>query len=345
MADDFRLKSTVFRQEREPSWRELEMLIQRWESRGLRGLTAAQALRLPLLYRAVLSSLSVARSISLDRNLLDYLESLSARAYFCVHSVHTAPLTAVRIFFAWQFPEAMRQSAWAIGLAALILAAGIATGLILTLLNDDWFFAFASGSMAGDRTPDSTAAGLRASLYDFDAELVDMLKLFAADLFSHNARIGVLCFALGFAFGVPVVLLLFSNGATIGAFIALYARHDLTYELLGWMLIHGVTEILALLICAAAGLMLGRAMAFPGRQRRLDALAEAGRTAGRLAVGAILLFFVAALLEAFPRQLITHDHVRWLIAVSSLFLWGLYATATWYDRDADSDETARDDIR
>ena len=46
MADDFRLKSTVFRQEREPSWRELEILIQRWESRGLHGLSAAQALRL-----------------------------------------------------------------------------------------------------------------------------------------------------------------------------------------------------------------------------------------------------------------------------------------------------------
>ena len=139
------------------------------------------------------------------------------------------------------------------------------------------------------------------------------------------------------------MLLLFSNGATLGAFVALYASHGLTYELLGWMLIHGVTEILALLICAAAGLMLGRAMAFPDRRPRLDALSDAGRTAGRLAVGAILMFFIAALLEAFARQLITPDHMRWLIAVSSLFLWGLYATATWSDQAEDGDDTDRDD--
>ncbi len=344
MADDFRLKSTVFRQEREPSWRELEALVQRWESRGLRGLSATQALRLPLLYRAALSSLSVARSISLDRNLSDYLESLSARAYFCVHGVHTAPLAAVRTFFFRQFPDAIRQSAWAIGLAILIFTAGIATGLILTLINDDWFFAFVSSAMAGDRTPDSTTANLRAALYNFDIKLTDMLKLFAAELFSHNAGIGLLCFAFGFAFGVPVVLLLFSNGATLGAFVALYASHGLTYELLGWMLIHGITEILALLLCAAAGLMLGRAMAFPGRRQRLDALADAGRTAGRLAVGAIFLFFIAAVLEAFPRQLITQDHIRWLIAVSSLFIWGLYITATWRGRKVDSTDAVHDGI-
>lgn len=344
MADDFRLKSTVFRQEREPSWRELEALVRRWESKGLRGLTATQALRLPLLYRAALSSLSVARSISLDRNLLDYLESLSARAYFCVHGVHTAPLAAVRAFFLRQFPEAMRQSAWAIGFATLIFAAGIATGLILTTINDDWFFAFVGSALAGDRTPEGTTASLRAALYDFDVNLTDMLKLFAAKLFSHNAGIGLLCFALGFAFGVPVILLLFSNGATLGAFVALYASHGLAFELLGWMLIHGITEILALLLCAAAGLMLGRAMAFPGRRQRLDALVDAGRTAGHLVVGAILLFFIAALLEAFPRQLITQDQIRWLIAIGSLLLWGLYITATWRSRPAASKDTVGDDV-
>lgn len=327
MADDADLKSTAFRREREPSWRELDKLVTRWESRGLRGLTAAQALRLPLLYRAALSSLSVARSISLDRNLLAYLESLSARAYFCVHGNHVALLPAVLAFVTRGFPEAVRRSAWAIGLAALVFAVGVAVGLSLTLLNDDWFFAFVDGAMAAGRTPDSTTAELQASLHGFDVKLTDMLKLFAAYLFSHNAQIGVLCFILGFAFGVPVVLLLFANGATLGAFIGLYAGHGLTYQLLGWILLHGVTEILAILLSAAGGLMLGGALAFPGQRRRLDALAAAGRTAGRLAVGAVVLFFIAALLEAFPRQLIDDDDIRWLIAVSSLFLWGLYAIA------------------
>ena len=40
-------------------------------------------------------------------------------------------------------------------------------------------------------------------------------------LFQHNAKIGFLCFALGFALGVPVIYLLMSNGLMLGSFLAL----------------------------------------------------------------------------------------------------------------------------
>ena len=79
------LKSFEFRREREKTWRELEKLVDTVEKNGVRGLSARQLARLPQLYRAALSGLSVARAISLDKNLVDYLESLCARAYFCVY--------------------------------------------------------------------------------------------------------------------------------------------------------------------------------------------------------------------------------------------------------------------
>ena len=82
-----RLKSTEFRKEREASWRELERLVDRCERKGIRSLEAAELARLPVLYRATVSSLSVARAISLDRNLVEYLEALSTRAYSSVYGV------------------------------------------------------------------------------------------------------------------------------------------------------------------------------------------------------------------------------------------------------------------
>jgi hypothetical protein len=58
------LKSHVFRRERETSWRELEGLLGRAERRGgIRNLDLAELIRLPMLYFASLSSLSVARNI------------------------------------------------------------------------------------------------------------------------------------------------------------------------------------------------------------------------------------------------------------------------------------------
>ena len=64
------LKSSEFRKGREEGWRELENLVQRVERRGVRSLTLDELQQLPMLYRAALSSLSVARTIALDRNLL-----------------------------------------------------------------------------------------------------------------------------------------------------------------------------------------------------------------------------------------------------------------------------------
>ena len=79
------LKSSEFRKGREASWRELEDLVGRVERRGVRALSLAELLRLPILYRAALSSLSVARTIALDRNLLLYLESVALRSFLAVY--------------------------------------------------------------------------------------------------------------------------------------------------------------------------------------------------------------------------------------------------------------------
>ena len=75
------LKSREFRKGREEGWRELEDMVRRVERRGVHSLSLDELQRLPILYRAALSSLSVARTIALDRNLLLYLENLALRAY------------------------------------------------------------------------------------------------------------------------------------------------------------------------------------------------------------------------------------------------------------------------
>ena len=74
------LKSHRFRLEREADWRRLESLLRRVEQGSARSLSYDEMVALPGLYRSTLSSLSVARAISLDRSVVDYLEGLSARA-------------------------------------------------------------------------------------------------------------------------------------------------------------------------------------------------------------------------------------------------------------------------
>ena len=75
------LKSQRFREEREGDWRRLEKLLERLEQGGQQALSDDELISIPVLYRASLSSLSVARATSLNQALLDYLEGQIGRAH------------------------------------------------------------------------------------------------------------------------------------------------------------------------------------------------------------------------------------------------------------------------
>jgi uncharacterized membrane protein SpoIIM required for sporulation len=145
----------------------------------------------------------------------------------------------------------------------------------------------------------------------------------------------MLCFALGFALGLPTVILLVQNGLMLGAFYALYVSRGLGLELGGWLFIHGVTELLAIVLCGAAGLALGGAVAFPGAHSRLANLAATGRLAARVVIGAVGLLLVAGLLEGLGRQLITDTSLRYAIAATTAVAWCLYFGFTGRDRAHD----------
>jgi uncharacterized membrane protein SpoIIM required for sporulation len=319
------LKSAAFRAEREGTWKELEGELTRLERYGLPALASSELTRLPVLYRAALSSLSVARAISLDHALVAYLEALSARAYIAVYAPRRHAGVAVREFLGRRFPSAVRAHAWHVLLSATIIVLGVWAGFHLTAADPERFYAFVDPAMASGRGPGSSAEALRKVLYD-EGSTKDALTTFAMFLFSHNAQIGFLAVAVGVLGGVPSALLMFANGLVLGAFAQLYAAHGLSMDFWAWVLPHGVTELSAVVLCGAAGLVLGQAVVFPGREERLAGLTRRGRDAGVIAVGAVVLFFVAGLIEGIFRQLVQSVPVRVSVAVVTAVLWGAYFT-------------------
>ncbi len=323
MSRDFQLRSYEFRRERASSWRELESLVSRCEKRGPRSLSAKELARLPVLYRAALSSLSVARGISLDRALQSYLESLTARAYFVVYRPKERAMKAFVEFFWYTFPQAVRHYRRPLQLATAIFVAGASTGYLMTLHDDANFYTFVNANLAGGRGPSSSAESLKETLYSEESKNGN-LATFAAYLFKNNATIGLLAFALGGLAGIPVFLLLFNNGLMLGAFAAIHAEKGLSVDLWGWLLPHGVTEILAIVLCGAGGLGIARGILFPKDLGRVDALKVEGRSAGAIALGSIALFVLAGLLEGFFRQMVQDIYVRYAVAMATAFLWAWY---------------------
>jgi uncharacterized membrane protein SpoIIM required for sporulation len=321
---DYRMKSVEFRKEREKDWQELERLISEAEKHGLQNMSASDLASLPVHYRAALSSLSVARSISLDANLLLYLENLANRAFIRVYGVRHRLGEVFLLFLNRRFPAEVRRFRWLMLLSAAIFLLGGVSGFVQVMQDPDNYYHLVHTSMAQGRDPSTTTEELRGFLYDEDATAWGGLTHFASFLFTHNSQVGILCFALGFALGLPVFYLMFVNGQILGAMSALYHQHGLLVEFWAWVFPHGVTELAAIIFCGGAGLALGRAMIFPGRTTRLASLAAQGRRAGLIVLGCIGMLAVAALIEGLFRQLVHSLILRFLVVGVTAVLW------TWY---------------
>lgn len=305
--------SLTFRREREPEWNELDTLIARVLSSGLQTLSGAELRKMPVLYRRALTSLAVARKTALDRTLVEYLDALTARAYVAIYGSKRPRAFAFWNFFFERLPGNTLRLAPEIILATSLFVIGVIVAAALFQLDSHWYYAFMPEAMSGDRTPASSTESLRATLYD-TSDKDDFLAVFSSFLFVHNAGIGLVAFALGFAAGFPSAFLMFYNGLVLGAFGALFHSRGLLLSLLGWILPHGIPEIGAVILCGAAGMSVGRALMFPGRLSVRASLARAGRKAASVAAFAVLLFAYAGFFEGILRQLITDDRVRFLLA-------------------------------
>jgi len=315
------VNATRFRAAHEGDWQWLDDLVTRIEKRSIRALSDDEILALPLLYRTTLSSLAVARDTSLDRGLIVYLEQLSTRAYFQIYGVQTSAWRQIGHFFARGWPQAV-QALWRETLICVLLTIASAVVAYLLVRGDpSWFYGIIPEGLAGGRDPSASADALRATLYDRQEK---MLATFATYLFTHNSQIAIFAFALGFAFAVPTVLLIVYNGLMLGAFFAVFAAKGLAFNLAGWLAIHGTTELFAINIAGAAGLRIGMAIAFPGRDTRTESAVRAGRSAAIAMAGTVVMLAIAGLLEGIGRQTVVDDATRYMIGAAMLAGWLAY---------------------
>ncbi len=316
------LRSDRFRLEREGEWRRLEDILARMERGGLKRIADDDLVALPALYRTAASSLSVARETSLDAATLAYLEALVQRAWFQVYGPRQGFMRWLRDFLMGGWSRAVRALWLDICIALFVMVAGTIVGWLLVARDEAWYYRLFPAGGGDPRVPGATREQLLESLSYKEGEFG--LAGFAAQLFSNNSGVCILAFALGFAFGIPSLMLLVHNMALLGALLWLFNGQGLTVELAAWLSVHGTTELFGILLSGAAGLHIGRAMAFPGKLPVLESAAAAGRRSAVVMVGVVIMMVVAALLEAFPRQLVEDTGGRFIIGGTMLIIWLSY---------------------
>jgi uncharacterized membrane protein SpoIIM required for sporulation len=121
---------------------------------------------------------------------------------------------------------------------------------------------------------------------------------FAGAVWTNNAWIGAQAVALGIT-GFWVPYMLFGNAQGLGVAAGVFAATGKMDVFFSYILPHGLMELTAVFIASAGGLRIFWAMVSPGPRRRMQAVAEEGRSLITVALGLVLVLFVSGLVEAF----------------------------------------------
>jgi uncharacterized membrane protein SpoIIM required for sporulation len=295
---------------REPSWKQLDELLTRVEKRGLRSLQTHEIQRLASLYRSVSADLARARTNQLGDLLVQDLQKLTARGYNQIYQgSRRQDWQALREFALWGFP-ALVQRTW--GYIALSTAIFILGGLV------GWWYSW--------QDPDFLALVVPSHLI----ETVRRGELWMGNILGHeptassgimvnNLIVSFRVVAGGFVLGLFSLYALFYNGLLIGAVGCLVGKHNLAYPFWAFVFPHGALELPAIFIAGGAGLLVARALLFPGRLKRTEALKFYGLQAGQLSVGMVVMLVAAGIIEGFfsPSTYIP-EPVKYLVGTTIL---------------------------
>ncbi len=254
----------------QPYWDELETALRRIEDNPEQRLPLPEIERLHYLYERSSADLARLDTFSTEPRLREFLSSLVSRAYSEIHETR-APLHIEWRKLILAFPQAFRRHLGAFQLAAAITLLGCAFG------------AFAVRQDARSKAILIPFSGLMQSPAERVAQeehaKTDRLQgrkaSFSAQLMTNNIRVTILALALGMTWGAGTVILLFFNGAILGAVAADYIAGGQGVFLSGWLLPHGSIEIPAILLGGQAG------TAARGRADRMGQSGSARRTVPR----------------------------------------------------------------
>lgn len=304
------------------SWTRLEAVLDDLDKRKFN----ADAGVLPELYRRCCHHLAIVRQRRYDAALEARLHDLAQRGYHRLYRRDALParglLRTALEFVAIDFPRLVRRRAALFWLAtALFYGPGIAMSLLVLEQPDSVYLLLDREQVESfEEMYLDAPQGTRDASEDF--------AMFGFYVF-NNVSIAFRTFAGGLFYGLGTLFFLVFNGLILGAVFTHLVHAGTSANLLTFVVTHGAFELTALVLAGVGGLVLGGALVAPGSLRRVDALRASAPEALRFVLGAAILLFVAAFLEAFwsgsdlasPRVKLIVGALAW-VGVTGLLLFG-----------------------
>ncbi len=279
---------------REKEWKQLQELLSKVEAGGLKRLNESELSSFVKLYRMASTDLSYLQTHFRESRYTTYLNHLLSRCHNYIQIQDRSSAQKLKHFFSSGFPGLLFREKNLFILATLTFVLASLFAFFSIYMETPW---------ADDLLSPQEKAMLenRASQIEDGEQIIPVAQRspFTAFIMTNNLQVSFLAFAGGIFFGLGTIYILIVNGLMLGSLAAVYAL--MGESLIFWALIlpHGITELLAIFITAAAGLLLGRALLVPGDYTRVTRLKQEGRKAVMLLIGTVPMFIIAAVIEGF----------------------------------------------
>lgn len=281
---------------RRATWQQLDELLQVIDKRGMSTLDCEQLRLLGKLYRAASADLSRVRALNVGGELGVYLNHLVVKAH---NQVYQRPINRwmdLAEFLLNTFPRLLRKNILYLMTSIAIFCLPLLASYSFVLHDIN----FAHLEVMKDEPLVSEELWHIIEQHqmwtDSAAESSPAVSGFIA---ANNIRVAVLAFVMGITFGFGTAFVLITNGMSIGTILGVCRAYGMDSRLLSFVAPHGVLELSAIFISGAGGLMLAKALLFPGPYRRVDALKMAAKPAFALFAGCIPLLLIAGTIEGF----------------------------------------------
>jgi uncharacterized membrane protein SpoIIM required for sporulation len=307
--------------QRESSWHELEVLVDRVSRRPMIRPMASDVIRLGQLYRDVCSDLMLAESHDLPRDTITYLHGLVGRAHNVLYQARGFRFRDWgRILFDVA-PRRLRNDR-TLRVSALVFAGSFLIAGMLAAARPE-FARKIVGEQGLEQMEQMYSSPIESARQD---GLSRDDTLMAGFYIQHNASIGLRCFGWGILIGVGSLWQLLSNGVGLGAVfghmaVSPYARHFYTF-----VTAHSSFELTALVLAGAAGLRMGWGLIETQGQTRIGSLRREAQRALPALNASVVLFVLAAFIEGYVSASALPYWVKANVAVASALLILLYLT-------------------
>ncbi|QMS88292.1 stage II sporulation protein M [Nostoc edaphicum CCNP1411] len=304
---------------REPNWQRLDALLRQIEKKGLKSLRAAEIRELASLYRSVAADLARARTQQIGNTLIQSLQSLTTRAYTQIYQgSRRQEWQAILEFYRWGLPSVVQKTFVYIAAATALFLLG---GLVA------WWYSWQNPSFMPLIVPENLITKVRDEQKLWMGSIVGIEPLASSGIMINNLAVSFGAVAGGITAGLYTAYLMVFNGLLIGAVSTLVAQNNLAYPFWAFVFPHGSLELPAIFFAGGAGFLLARAILFPGKYRRGDALKFYGSQAVQLVFGIVPMLIIAGVIEGFfsPNPSVP-DAVKYLAGIGLFVILVMYCS-------------------